>query len=139
MIKRFFFFWIGFCILLSIYTYIGDCIFNFRYAIKHINFLPAYVFLHLYQSYIIFPAFVLYFYFFGKREGILALKTFLLIIIVVLIELYLRPDDWSLYIGKHRDLKQIVSYILAILSVLFIDEAILKKGSSKSHQSILRL
>lgn len=50
------------------------------------------------------------------------LKILFLGMAVIFVEMYLRPDDWSLYIGKYRNLKQIFIYAFSALTIVLIDE-----------------
>lgn len=123
LIKRFCILWVLFCVFLSIYNFIGDCIINSDYALKNFNFLPAYFLLHfVFQAYLIGPAIFFYSYLFKDKKKPFIFNLVFLVFIVVLIEFYLRIDSWNLSVGKHGNLKQILAYIVAALSILVIDK-----------------
>lgn len=127
--KRFFTLWVLFCWFLSIYSYVGDCIINPEYGFKNINFLPAYLLLHLvYQAYLIGPAVLFYSYLSRNKKEPFIFNLIFLVFIALLVEFYLRVDSWNLTVGKHGDLKQILAYIFAALSIAFIDKYYFKSN-----------
>lgn len=126
--KRLFSSWIAFCILLSVSGYLLDLFFHFEFALERIDFLGLYFFIHLFgQFYIILPVFILYFFLFGRTQKSLILKLVFISIIAVLLENFLRPDDWNMYTGDYKRVKQIFIYIFSAVSTVLIDEYYLKK------------
>lgn len=139
-IKRLIIGYITFCLLVSVYAYIGGCIFNFNIAIKEPGMILAYIMLHLiFQSYIIVPAVFLYFILFRKIEKSIALKIIFFTMVAIFLYQYLRPDDWNLVTGKMRYMKQYIAYSLGALSMVLIDEYIVipkLTGKSISNEEI---
>lgn len=115
--------WVLYCFLLSIYSYFADCIFHFKYAIGNLSYLPMYFITHMiFHIYLLLPAIFLYVYLFKDRKGLVALKVLFAVIIATGICLFLYSDDYSLYIGEYKKVKQILSYVFAGISVIFLDE-----------------
>ena len=112
-----------YCLLLSLLGYIVDCIMNLNYALENIKYLPWYFVLHsVFQVYIILPAILLYTYIFEMISSKLILKILFIVVVGAAIAIYLFPDDYSLYIGEYRKIKQISIYILSGIIILFVDK-----------------
>jgi hypothetical protein len=115
--------WLAYCTTLSIYSYLADCILNFKYALDNIDFPLIYLMMSvLFHFYLILPAIYLYFFLFKDKKGLLLPKVLYAIIIGSCICLFLYPDDYSLYIGKFRKVKQLSSYVFAGVSLILADE-----------------
>ncbi len=127
-LNRVIYFWLIFCVLVSLYGYIGDCILNFKNAIQNVGFLVGYFMLHtIFKLYLILPLIVVYFFVFRTHEKSYILKALFLTFMGVFLEYYFRGDEMSLTVGEFRTPKEIAAYALGGLSTLFLDEFYLKK------------
>ena len=124
-----------YCLLLSLLGYIVDCIMNLIYAVENIKYLLWYFVLHsVFQFYIILPAILLYTYIFEMISSNLILKILLIVVVGVAIAIYLFPDDYSLYIGEYKKIKQISIYVLSGIIILFVDKIRNGKRYKTLHQ-----
>ena len=132
-------FWLIFCVLVSLYAYLGDCVLNFTNAIQNIKFLPLYLLIHsTFKIYLILPLIVLYYIIFQRCEKRYSLKALFLISMGIFLEHYFRPDEISLTIGEFRTTKQIAAYVLGGLTTFALDEFYLKKIKKSNYPGNIR-
>jgi len=117
--KKIYSYYLLYCFLLSVIGYLADCLFGFKYAIQNLNYLPWYFISHtVFQVYVILPAILGYVLIAESRANHMVIKLLYLLIVSFFIASFLYPDDYSLYIGSFKKIKQVTVYILSGL-VLF--------------------
>lgn len=120
--RRFLIGWFGFCVLVSVYSFIGDCLFHLSYALENLTYLPLYIFLHLFAHIYLFPLLIFLYSYLFSEKSYLILKIAYVAFFTITLALWLYPDDWSLYIGEFKKEKQVVSYLLAGLTLVLFEQ-----------------
>lgn len=113
-----------FILLIGVISYLYDCIVNFEYAIKNLNFLLLYIVDYLFRSWLFILVFICYFLIFKNLDE----KRFLLFKIIYMIlfsALYARcfyMDDYSLSNLINKGFKLFVCCsISSMMSMLYLE------------------
>lgn len=116
-------------IFISIYAYIIDCILNFEYAIKNLNYIPLYIMQYLMiRSWLILIIFIIYPILFKKltTKKFILLKFFFALILSALYSHYFYMDDYSLIIGNMKPLRLFLACSFGSITTICIYEFYLK-------------
>lgn len=123
----FFIGWFGFCVLESLYSYAGDCIFIFSRAIENPNYLILYLLQNFLSRIYLFPPLVYFYLYVSRNNKPLILRIVFVAFLTVLAALWLSPEDWSMYIGEYRKAKQASAYLLAGLTLVIFEQLVDRK------------
>lgn len=128
------------CLVISLsgYSFIGDILINAEFALEYKSIIFMYLLGHLFHIYIFGPIIILYYFIFRSRPNRI-LKLIFVVPIAVLICLSLYPDDYSLTVGQYNKPKQIVVYILAALTALYVNERFFNKREIKTSASWVKI
>lgn len=128
IVKRIVISWLVLCFLLAGFSFIGDCVINYQHAVAYKSVILIYIFQQLaVQIYVTLPIVIVYFLIFRNVANLLYLKVLYFAIILYIACSFLSRDEYNISIGEDGDIKQSITYVLAGLCVLFIDERYLKK------------
>lgn len=111
--------------LMSIFSYLFDCIVNFEYAIENMQYLFAYFIQYaVFRSWLFLIVIILYFFIFQKfsERKYIVFKIFFAVLASGLYAKYFYMDDYSLTIGSFKKLKLFYTCLLSSIPLISVSE-----------------